>query len=170
MKAITLRAIAASWLRYERRCWLVTFERGLEYNNNPDVLGVNPSRFLIEVEVKVSISDFRADAKKGKWSYREAPSQRQPKFMYYMVPQDLVDKVTVELKPGFGLLTTSGRHNGHTGLPELKVMVEAKAQANARRLDIHHIAKLVKHQSATLAHLAAYEGRIAQEKENEQGT
>lgn len=152
-----MKAIAASWLRYDRKCPLVTFERGLDYNSNPDVMAVNPSRFLVEIEIKISMSDFRADAKKSKWQWRERYGSRgRPKFFYYFVPMELVEKVKQELKPGHGLLTVKrpDKLMSITGLPELDCVVSPKADSLAKRVSIDDRIRLIKHQSGSLCGVA----------------
>jgi hypothetical protein len=158
MNSTALRAAAASWLRYEKKCPLITFERGIGMGN-PDVLGINPSRFLIEVEVKVSLSDFKADAKKAKWAATDRMAARgtaphgTPKYFYYMVPLELVDSVLPFVRPGAGLLTCTGYHS-NTGYPIIRSKVDAKAEKLAKRVSIKDCLKLVKHQSGTLCSLA----------------
>lgn len=57
---MSLELAAARWLRFEKRCMAVLFERtprawscGL-----PDALGITCSRHMIEIEIKRTLSDF----------------------------------------------------------------------------------------------------------------
>ena len=65
-----LRYRAAEWLRYERRCPIIAFERPPQSwgSYRPDVLGITRGRALIEVEIKVTLSDFH-------WCLRMAENQ-----------------------------------------------------------------------------------------------
>lgn len=58
-----------------------------------DFLYITNSNYLYEVEVKISISDFRADQKKNK--YHDHPDVRG---FYYFVPQELYNKYEDEIK------------------------------------------------------------------------
>ena len=108
--AANLHIEALAWLRYTKQMPLVVTEVG---RWNADVLGIGP-KYSIEVEVKKSISDLRADfrnkrtkhyfyadAGAGKWT-REVPN-----YLYFMVPEVLRDKALVALEgksPKYGLL------------------------------------------------------------------
>ena len=58
-----------------------------------DFLYITKSYYLYEVEVKISIADFRADQKKDK--YHDHPDV---KGLYYFVPQELYSKYEDEIK------------------------------------------------------------------------
>ncbi len=103
------------------------------------------------------MSDFRADAKKYKWQWRQGYQTRgRPKFFYYFVPLDLVEKVKPELKPGRGLLTVERpeRLMSITGLPELVCVVPPKADPLALKVSAVDCLRLIKHQSGTLCSVA----------------
>jgi hypothetical protein len=164
MNSNYLKAAAASWLRYDKNLNLIAFERGIG-SGNPDVIAVDNKRFLIEVEVKISMSDFRADAKKYKWKIQDGGYRPEaiPRLFYYLVPKDLVDKVKPELKEGHGLLTL-GRRRMQNGMPEVISVVAARANKLSKRLSFPNLARMVKHQSGTLCALAASQA-IAYEEE-----
>lgn len=148
-----LKACVAAYLRYRRQCPIIAFERGISGSfDNPDVLAVTNSRFLIEVEVKVSLSDFRHDASKRKWQKPFAGRLCARQF-YYAVPPEMVDKVQADWPhPDRGLLTLGHKITyGH--LKEVIVMRPAKA-ASAKSLSTKQIVQLVHHQSGTLVSLA----------------
>jgi hypothetical protein len=149
--SVTLRAVAASWLRYDRGCAIVTFERGPNYGDRPDVYGVNESRFGLEIEIKVSLSDFKRDLGKRKWNYQWI----SPKFFYFMVPRSLTEKVRSLLPEGAGLLTLA-KHavDAYTGLPALQCEVRPKANPKAKRLKPATAIKMVKNQTGTVCSLA----------------
>ena len=108
--AANLHIEALAWLRYTKQMPLVVTEVG---RWNADVLGIGP-KYSIEVEVKKSISDLRADfrnkrtkhyfyadAGAGKWT-REVPN-----YLYFMVPETLREKalaIVTEANTRYGLL------------------------------------------------------------------
>jgi len=102
-----IRAALAVHLRYERQCIIFAFERGL-CAGSPDVFGVLPDRHFIEFEVKISVGDFRRDAKKDKWTMPTSIWSKRPRLFYYAVPPEIVDKVTPLLPKGAGLVTLGG--------------------------------------------------------------
>jgi hypothetical protein len=56
-----------------------------------DVLSLNKSDYLTEYEVKVSRSDFKADAKKRKWQfYTNRVSKLISNYFYYVCPAGLI--------------------------------------------------------------------------------
>ena len=65
VKGDSIKASVAAYWRYTRQCPLVAFESSsmLEWGfaEQADVLAVDKGRYLIETEIKVSISDFRKD-------------------------------------------------------------------------------------------------------------
>ena len=89
-----LHVEALAYLRYVKQIPLVATEVG---RWNADVLGL-AEKYSLEVEIKRSISDLRADFK-GKRSkhyyYARAQSQYRgsgaPNYMYFLVPQSLAD-------------------------------------------------------------------------------
>lgn len=67
----------------ENVSWLLIWEA--------DILSINKSGYLTEFEVKVSRSDFKADAKKRKWSWFEMKIETQlPNYFYYACPVGLI--------------------------------------------------------------------------------
>jgi len=105
---MNLELMAMRWLRWEKRCVIVLTERSprKDYCGQPDVLGVTKDRYLYEIEVKRSLSDFRADADKPSRRNRDW-DKWQPKFpkqFYYLVPNALAHKVNGELPDWAGLM------------------------------------------------------------------
>ena len=107
---MTLELQSMRWLRWERRCPIVLSERSpREWPcGRPDVLGVSASRHLIEVEIKRSVTDFRADQQKPCRRARAGFKDKAPREFYYLVPVELVDKVRPLLPPWAGLLAGNG--------------------------------------------------------------
>lgn len=56
-----------------------------------DVASLNKSGYLTDYEVKISRSDFKADAKKRKLRYYADPLfYKIPNYFYYVVPENLI--------------------------------------------------------------------------------
>jgi hypothetical protein len=108
--AANLHIEGLAWLRYTKQMPLVCTEVG---RWNADVLGIGP-KYSIELEVKKSISDLRADFKNKRskhWHYAQPHASgsyiEPPNYLYYLVPEVLRDKALVVLEsqnPKYGLL------------------------------------------------------------------
>lgn len=111
MSEVNLELMAMRWLRWEKRCVIVITERSPRalWCGEPDVLGMTKDRYLYEIEVKRSLSDFRADAKKPSraWSRNTRP-EMFPKQFYYLVPNEMAFKVNGELPDWAGLMRGPG--------------------------------------------------------------
>lgn len=164
--ANVIRGVVSSWLRYQRRCPLVTFERSLHYGNIPDILALTESRHLIEIEIKVSFGDFKRDANKQKWQWKYFPA---PKQFYYAVPSGLAEKIREQLPPGAGLIVVEEEDGGpldaYTSLPMMKVMVGAKNNSEARKVSIKTAIKMVWNQSGTLCSIAVKTAHMEKDDE-----
>lgn len=116
----TLHTEALAWLRYGKRMPIVCTEAG---KWNADVLGMN-SRMCIEVEIKHSISDLRADFKNKAhkhFLYKQANPKHAtgyeagwhtniPNYFYFLAPAELKDKaleIITEKAPYAGLIVRS---------------------------------------------------------------
>lgn len=61
------------------------------FGHEMDVCSISKSGLITEFEVKVSKSDFKADAQKNKWRYFEAKVEKQiPNYFYYVCPEGLI--------------------------------------------------------------------------------
>lgn len=78
----------AEVLKFNTPCENVSFIFGGE----SDVLSINKSGFITEFEVKISRSDFKADAKKvTKWKRYELKIESSvPNYFYYACPPELI--------------------------------------------------------------------------------
>lgn len=105
---MNLKLMVMVWLRFERRCPIVIRERSprVVVCGRPDVLGVTKNRYLIEVEIKRSMSDFRNDQQKSSRRTRDLYLTRAPRQFYYMAEPSLAEKIKPELPPWSGLITT----------------------------------------------------------------
>lgn len=67
------------------------------FTGEADVLSMLKSGYIVEFEVKISRSDFRADAKKTKWKFYDLRMERHiPNYFYYVCPKDLIDKSEIQ--------------------------------------------------------------------------
>ena len=95
MKADTIEASAVEWLRYERYCALIALERAPTYGwvGRPDIVGVTKKRTIIEIEVKRTVADFRANAGKRCFSFRQRAVGGIPEQFYFLVTPEIVETV-----------------------------------------------------------------------------
>jgi hypothetical protein len=162
----TVRYAVACWLRYDKQCHIVAFERGGHGWgwDRPDVFAVNVARETYDVEIKMSYSDFKADMKKVKFNpLYGGTGLRRPTWFYYAAPMKLAEKILAAhpLLPGdAGLLGITGfRESGQDGLVILARAVKHKA---ALRPNTRQLASWVKDQSGTICGLAQ---RLARQHE-----
>lgn len=99
-----------------------------------DFLYITNSNYLYEVEVKISISDFRADQKKNK--YHDHPDVRG---FYYFVPQELYSKYKNEIRAmckekGAGLIV-----DGHPITTVLKPKIRKDVKPLSDNGYIHYL-------------------------------
>lgn len=108
-----LEFFAIQWLRFEKGCHVALVERSPRFNlGRPDVLGITKDRYLMEIEVKRSVSDFRANFKKEHVSQRDQDfvlgsdelNGRWPKHFWYLVTPEIVESVKPFIPPWAGLL------------------------------------------------------------------
>jgi hypothetical protein len=155
MTSITLRAIAAEYLRYKRHCPIVAFERShWPCSMRPDVIGVTKKRKIVEIEIKCSMADFRANAKKHSEYLRWKAGLYQPHQYYFLVPPEMVEKVKSELPSHAGLMSVIKHLSVYSKLPELTVHVVAKINPMAAPISAREMVDLVLAQSGTLCALA----------------
>lgn len=159
-KAITsevIRAAVASWMRFDRQCPLVSFERG-PVSGLPDVIAVTSGRLLWEVEIKTSISDLRADFEKDKWRLRKH-GIRAPHYFAFALHPDILHKgeeIIQGAMPTAGILTLhkDARPHSITGLPIVRVVKPSRRAKDGRRASLRDLVEMVRGQSATLISLA----------------
>lgn len=135
---MSLEFMALSWLRFEKKCPAAMYERCPRYYlGQPDVLGITANKYLLEIEIKRSVSDFRANAKKPHIALRDAPNAtdvdraRWPKQFWYLVPHELVDRIAPEVPEWAGLL------RGPTSKECRQIYSVIKAPANKSSLPLN---------------------------------
>lgn len=106
----SLESFGLRWLRFEKRCRVALFERSPRpiFGGQPDVLGVTEHRYLLEIEVKRSVSDFKANEKKNHVLNRQFCVPQWPKQFWFLVPFELAEKVQPMLPEYAGLLRGPG--------------------------------------------------------------
>lgn len=154
------RAAAVQWLRYQTQCSVVAIERGIAMGGTPDVIGLTPKRFITEIEIKRSVADFKRNAKKL-WSFQKGRSifegtgweQTRPRLFYFLVPEDLVEKVQPLLEPEHGLMCLCSSGRRYQGVFPVKVIKNAIPSARAKRLTMRQCVEMAKHQTGSLSSL-----------------
>ena len=138
---MNLELMAMRWLRWEKRCVIVVNERTpREYPCGlPDVLGVLCSRHMIEIEVKRSFSDFKADFKKGSRRSRDLYPAKYPKQFYYLVLPEIAERVEPLLPNWAGLMRGPIAGEVYT----LRVIKTAPTNKDASKLTPKECGRLV---------------------------
>lgn len=142
---MTLEARAFAWLRFEKRCKVVLWQRSPRQCGIPDVIGVTKDRYLVEIEIKRTIADFRANADKCHVRLRDFHLRSWPRLFWFAVPRNLVEKASKELPPYAGLLTADQFDAGF-----LELVKRPTANAQSRRLSIKEAVRCVELQSNQL--------------------
>lgn len=176
MTSDDMKALIARYLRYDLQCPVLGLEiassLATSYNDggSADVLAVNKKRYLIEVEVKTSLADMKADRRKLKHEYYRKcigmpykntamrfgkGEPKEPKaypthLFYFAVPYELANEAVTlceNLYPYAGLLTNKQHFYGN-------IVIEKQPQIlNRERLSLLQMARIAKGQSATLVRL-----------------
>jgi hypothetical protein len=181
----TIKATIAAYWRFQRQCNLVAFEAPdtlVVYDAPADVLAVNGRRFLIETEVKVSISDLRADRSKPKHEYfrkilgsdykqikknyfggtqYNEPGERPVRYFYFAIPKEIANETRLicdQLYPYAGVLGTDGYNNGQS--TDVTVYKQADLLPG-EKLGWSHIRVMIRSQSATVCRLSQ---KLAEER------
>lgn len=144
MVKVDLEFYGARWLWNDKQCPIVINERSPRSWScgEPDVLGVTKNRYLLEIEVKRSLSDFRANAEKRCIRNREMYLEKQAKNFWFLVPKELVEKVRPILPEWAGLLMM--------GEYAVQSVVPAPSNSKSKRLSPLECAKLVRLQTNQL--------------------
>lgn len=139
----------ANFLLYEKKCDIISMERGLyDYLGRPDLLGVTRDRKLIEVEIKRSFSDFKANFEKRIIErYRDNP-RIAPHYFYFLITNDIEEKVMAfsreEKHTGYGILVEDRKYIRANNIRK------AVQNKEARKLSVKEMITMVRNQSKTL--------------------
>ncbi len=139
---MNLELIATRWLRWEKRCLMVINERSPRecFCGRPDVLGITKNRHCIEIEIKRSFSDFKADFRKPSRQdlWRSAHDKKLPRLFYYLTPAALTEKVLPLVPIWAGLLRpTANLEPGY--VVEVK---RAEILASSKRLSVKECVRI----------------------------
>lgn len=108
---------------YRRYVCVPNVSWGLELDGEADVIALSGAGYLTEVEIKISVADFRRDAQK--WRHRRGYSSPLVSAFYYAMPVTMWPKVGTEFPhQRAGLIIVSD---------DLHATVEQKAPARACR-------------------------------------
>ncbi len=153
MSSLDMKSWLLSYLRYGRQFPIVATEFG---DGRADVIGVR-SRYLWEIEVKISISDLRAEENKQKKHERFLAAEYYSNRFNRLLPNDFSFAVPVEISakakeiieeefPYAGLLEVG------VNCTNWGVMVLKKPQRlHTKRLTARNLGYIVRGQSASLA-------------------
>ncbi len=141
--------MAMRWLWLDKMCHYVLEQRSPRlFRGVPDVIGITKSRFLIEIEIKRSVADFRNDAKKPHIAQRGTEKfsmigadytlKNSPKYFYYMMPRKIADKVINEIPEWAGLLVAQENQLTAT------VLKKAPANSLSKRLSLEECIRAVR--------------------------
>jgi len=143
---MTLEALALRYLRFERRCMLVALERGICLGE-PDAFGITPARYAIEIEIKRSMADFRANERKHHVRSREWRLSEWPKEFFFLVPSVLMEKAKSILPPYAGLL-----HAGEVDFSTFTA-VDSPINKESKKVSIKNCCRMAAKQSLTVVSL-----------------
>jgi len=159
MKSSHVKASVACYFRYKRQFPLISFERPIKHFFKPDILIITKSRKIIEIEVKVSLSDLKNDIKKSIWHRRERLPDLYPMpyQFYYAVPEKLKIKA-LEVINGWnkenkvsgkaGLLIVQDKKK--IGWDDVYVAKKAIGNNKSKKVSIKDLITMVKNQTGTL--------------------
>ena len=153
-------ASGAEWLRYQRGCYIVAWERSPWpfAHHKPDLVGIDSTRKVTEIEIKRSVADFKNDSEKSIWQSRDLFKKAWPSQFYYFVEPGIVDKVRPLVRDGFGLITLAPEDTRPTpyGNRDIVVVCRATKQKDAKQLTVNQLFEMVRHQSGSMAALLAW--------------
>lgn len=152
-----------------RRC-VVLVDNCAWTGHECDVLAVTHDFRIIDVEIKMTRADLKADAAKDKWWHRLYVPVGQPRNdqrrdwppriwkHYFAVPADMWDAhlLTFLPSPASGVITVA---NGSRGIAFAEVVRRAKPNPNAKRLDHAQVLDI-----ARLANLRMWDAYAALER------
>jgi hypothetical protein len=106
-----------------------------------DLLVVRPTKYVIEIEVKVSMSDWYADKSKDKWNRDPLagmlPAWQYIKEFWYAVPDTLAKRWSDVGIPDYaGVMALDWRqHEGQVGYPGCPHIIRPARPLQAKKLD-----------------------------------
>jgi len=102
MTASEVETTITAWLYPPRQCIVVpNISWGFGLAWEADLISVTPAGYATEIEIKVSVSDFRADSKKRK--HELIRSSKISSFVYAM-PKEIYEKAGVDVPEDYGII------------------------------------------------------------------
>lgn len=136
---MNLELMAMRWLWLEKNCHYVLEQRSPRYHlGSPDVLGVTAARFLVEIEIKRSASDFYADKNKSCRRNRDLFPHLMAKNFYYLMPRHLAEKMLDKIPEWSWLLCNSEHYLG------LELLKNSPNNPSSEKLTIKECVKLAR--------------------------
>lgn len=143
------------WLRVEKGCILISRERCLRYwAGQPDVMGISKGRHVLEIEIKRTVSDFRADGKKRHRQNRHKFLDLQPRQFWYLMPDEVAAKVQDEIPDWAGLMVNDPNWFG------VKVIKKAPPNNQSKKLSLEECVRAVTHQTNFILSLESENDRL----------
>lgn len=141
---MNLETRAMAWLRFDKRCVMALMERTPRWGHGrPDVIGITKSRHMLEIEIKRTMADFRHNKEKFHVQTRDMYLKRWPLQFWFLVPQDLSERVVKEAPEWAGVLTV-----GNAGT--LSLVKPAPTNKESQRLSLKEAVRLAQLQSNQL--------------------
>lgn len=138
-----LQLSAVQFLLWQKRCILFTLEQSDGVMGRPDVFGLTKSRETIEIELKISMSDFIKNRNKLTMKFRSQFKERGPNYFYYMIPDGIAQKAMPKVEDDYGLICWD--HENRNGWRVLK----RANKIHPIKASVQTIARLVREQSST---------------------
>lgn len=138
-----LQVSAAQFLLWQKKCVLFTLEQSDGTMGRPDVFGLTKNRETIEIEIKVSVSDFLRNRKKESMRFRERMPHRGPNYFYYMLPDGIAQKVLFRVEEKHGLICWDNEQ------PNGWRVLKRATKIHPEKTSVQRIASLVREQSST---------------------
>lgn len=167
-----IRRHAAHWLRYTKQCMVLALEADL-IGEPADIMGITRGRHVIEIEIKISMADFRRDIEKRKHQsmrmeaglaykkYRQiffgkvienSPQHYPVRLFYFAVPKDLGEKAAAECAELYPYAGVLGFKEDHGFAPQ-PYTYRVPLPLFKGKLSLENIARVIKSQSASLCRI-----------------
>jgi len=141
MNITQLRLAAVRFVMWQKRGMLFTIEQSDGCMGRPDVFCLTKSRETIEVEIKVSRSDFMRNRRKETMNYRAMIPERGPNYFYYLMPHGLAEMCVNDAEPHAGVIGVYG--DGDTQV------LKRPSKIHTAKTPVSRIATLIREQSST---------------------
>jgi hypothetical protein len=110
-----------------------------EIGGRADLVVITRARYVTEVEIKISLADWRADRDKIKWRLDKVNSPVDKGYLsarrahisrfFYAIPETLEHKIPADLPVGVGIIVVRDQQNryGHDRIDVLREAVRRKS-------------------------------------------